>query len=76
MQLSIEGDDLTPALAYTQANIRACMIKDEARADKELTAKMLDKFKLPSQWKVFSEAMQTYLEKLKGTGCIPLSYVV
>jgi hypothetical protein len=52
------------------------MVEDEARADKELTAKMPDKFKLPSNWKVFSEAMQTYLGQLKGTGCIPLSYVI
>ena len=76
VQLPIQAEDLTPALAYTQANIRARMIEDEARADKELTAKMPDKFKIPSNWKVFSEAMQTYLGQLKGTGRIPLSYVI
>jgi hypothetical protein len=37
---------------------------------------MPDKFKLPSNWKVFSEAMETYLGQLKGTGRIPLSYVI
>jgi hypothetical protein len=39
-------------------------------------AKMPDKFKAPSNWKVFSEAMDTYLGQLKGTGRIPLRYVV
>ncbi len=76
LQLPIEADDITPALAYTQANIRTRMIEDEARADKEVTAKMPDKFKSPSNWKVFSEAMETYLGQLKGTGRIPLSYVI
>jgi hypothetical protein len=50
LQLPIIADDLTPALAYMQANIRAHMIEDEARADKERTAKMPDKFKSPSNW--------------------------
>jgi hypothetical protein len=76
LQMPIIADDLTPALAYTQANIRAHMIEDEARADKEPTAKMTDKFKNPSNWKVFAEAMQTYIGQLKGTGRIPLSYVI
>lgn len=52
------------------------MMEDEARADKEPTAKMLDKFKSLYHWKVFAEAMQTFLGQLKGTGCIPLSYVI
>jgi hypothetical protein len=37
---------------------------------------MPDKFKSPSNWKVFAEAMQTSLGQLKGTGRIPLSYVI
>jgi len=64
LQLAVEAEDVTPALAYTQANIRGHMIEDEARADKEPTAKMPDKFKAPSNWKVFSEAMDTYLGQL------------
>jgi hypothetical protein len=76
LQIPINADEVTPALAYTQANIRAHMIEDEARADKEPTAKMPDKFKSPTNWKVFAEAMQTYLGQLKGTGRIPLSYVI
>jgi hypothetical protein len=76
LQLPIEAEELTPALAFTQANIRAHMIEDEVRADKEVTAKMPDKFKSPLNWKIFSEAMETYLGQLKGTGHIPLSYVI
>jgi hypothetical protein len=76
LQITIDAADITPALIYMQANIRAHMIEDEARVDKELTAEMLDKFKIPSNWKVFSEAMETYLGQLKGTGHIPLSYVI
>jgi hypothetical protein len=34
LQLEVEAEDVTPALAYTQANIRGHMIEDEARADK------------------------------------------
>jgi hypothetical protein len=77
LQIAIDAAEITPALAYTQANIRSHMIEDEARADKEPSAKMPDKFKFPSNWKIFSEAnMETYLGQLKGTGRIPLSYVI
>ncbi len=75
LQLPIEAEDVTPALAYTQANIRTRMMEDEARADKE-TAKIPEKFKIPSNWKIFSEALETYLGQLKGTGRIPLCYVI
>ena len=50
--MTIEADDITPALAYTQANIRTLMMEDEVTADKEVTAKMPDKFKSPSNWKI------------------------
>ena len=45
LQLPIEAADVTPALAYTQANIRSHMIEDEARADKETTTKKKKKKK-------------------------------
>ncbi len=35
LQIAIDAAEITPALAYTQANIRSHMIEDEARADKE-----------------------------------------
>jgi peptide methionine sulfoxide reductase MsrB len=37
------------------------MLEDEARADKEQMAKMPDKFKSPSGWHIFAEAMETSL---------------
>ncbi len=37
---------------------------------------MPDKFKIPSTWKIFAEALETYLGQLKGTGRIPLRYVI
>jgi hypothetical protein len=72
LQLLVNADEVTPALAYTQLNMRSHMIKDEAHADKESVAKMPNKFKLPSSWKAFAEALDTYLGQLKGTGHIPL----
>jgi hypothetical protein len=76
VQLPVDANDVTPILIYTQANMRANMIEDEARADREPTAKIPDKFKLPSMWKIFAEALDTYLGQLKGTGRIPLRYVI
>ncbi len=67
-QIPVEANDITPALAYTQANVRAHMLEDELRADKEPSAKMPNKFRSPAGWKIFSEAMETYLGQLKGTG--------
>lgn len=64
----VEANDITPALAYTQANVRAHMLEDELRADKEPSAKRPNKFRSPAGWKIFSEAMETYLGQLKGTG--------
>jgi hypothetical protein len=72
LQIPVEENHIIPALAYSQANIRAHMLEDEARADKEPSTKMPNKFKSPAGWKVFSEAMETYLGQLKGTGWIPL----
>jgi hypothetical protein len=39
LQNPVDAADIMPALAYPQANIRAHMIEDEPRADKEPTAK-------------------------------------
>jgi len=41
-----------------------------------MTAKMPDKFKSPSGWCIFAEAMETYLSHLCGSGHIPLKYVI
>jgi hypothetical protein len=50
------------------------MLEDEAR-DKDSIAKLPDKFKLATQWNVFTETLETYLGQLLGSGRVPLSYV-
>jgi len=45
-------------------------------ADKESVAKAPDKFKIISNWKVFPEALETYLMQLLGSGRVPLSYII
>ncbi len=37
---------------------------------------MPDKFKNPSTWIFFAKALEMYLGQLKGTGHIPLRYVI
>ncbi len=50
-------------------------IEEESKAtDAEL--KMPEKFKLNSKWTYFAEAVDTYLNRLKGHGRIPLNYVI
>ena len=49
---------------------------DEARGVSETLAKAPEKFKVASNWKVFSEAMETYLGQLLGSGRVPLQYVI
>jgi hypothetical protein len=51
-----------------------CLQEDETIGDR--VAKMPDKFKQPSQWRVFAEMTETYLSQLKGSGWVPLNYVI
>ncbi len=46
--------------------------------EREPVAKIPDKFKQPSQWRVFAELVETYLSQLKGTssGRVALNYVI
>lgn len=76
LQKPIDAADVNAVMAYNQAQLMRHMLEDEARADKEQTAKMPDKFKTPSGWRVFAEALETYLMHLKGSGRIPLKYVI
>jgi hypothetical protein len=62
-------------MAVNQAQIICQQLEDEARRDGEALAKAPNKFKSASDWKVFAEAMDTYLVKLVGSGKIPLKYV-
>ncbi len=41
-----------------------------------MIAKAPDKFKIPTSWKVFAEALETYLGQLLGFGATPLKYVI
>jgi hypothetical protein len=74
--LDVNADDFMAIIAYEQSQIMVCLQEDDTAADKEVVAKMPDKFKQPSQWKVFVELMETYLSQLKGCGRVPLNYVV
>jgi hypothetical protein len=44
------------------------MQEDEDIGEKETVAKILDKLKQPSQWRVFAKMNETYLSQLKGSG--------
>jgi riboflavin synthase len=61
LQKPVEAHVVTAVLAYNQAQMMRHMLEDEARADKEQTAKMPEKFKAPNGWRIFAEAMETYL---------------
>jgi hypothetical protein len=56
--------------------IKMVNIAEEIISEKESDVKMPDKFKLTSKWIVFSEALDTYLNRLKGQGRIPLNYII
>ena len=46
------------------------------KGEKEIVAKATDKFKNVSNWKLFAEALETYLSQLLGSGRVPLCYVI
>jgi hypothetical protein len=56
----IVTSDFTMFTALNQAQLMRQQAEDDARLDKEVTAKMPDKFKVAPNWKVFSEAVETY----------------
>jgi hypothetical protein len=66
----------TTALALNQAQVMQQALEDEARVDKEVVAKAPYKFKNASKWKVFAEAMETYLMQLYRSGKVPLNYEI
>jgi len=74
--LSIDADAFTSATAFAQTTLMTRLLEDEARADKDQVATMPEKFKKASEYKLFEESLDTYLGLLKGTGKIPLSYVI
>ena len=76
LHLPLNTQEFTMYTALNQAQLMRQQLEDDARLDKETVAKMPDKFKLASNWKIFSEAMETYLSQLLGSGRVPLSYVI
>jgi hypothetical protein len=76
LQQPIDPDVFTMIVALNQAQIMRQQIEDEQRGDGESTAKAPDKLKTASNRKTFSEAFETYLGQLIGSGRIPLSYAI
>jgi hypothetical protein len=76
LQQPVNPKLFTTMLAQNQAQIMRQYLEDEARSDREQVTKAPDKFKNVSGFKVFAEALETYLSQLYGSGCVPLSYVI
>jgi hypothetical protein len=76
LQDPINPNDFTLVTALNQAQLMRQQQEDEARMDKEVIAKAPDKFKLGSSWKIFAEALETYLGQLLGSGRVPLKYII
>ncbi len=74
--LPVDAEDFTAITAFEQSQLMVRLQEDEAVADKESIAKLPDKFKQPSQWRVFAEMIETYLSQLKGSGRVALNYVI
>ena len=72
----VDARTITAVDIFNQAQVLSRILEDESVSDKEMVAKLPDKFKLASNWKIFAEALDTYLGQLKGTGRIPLKYVI
>ena len=51
-------------------------LEEAEKAEKEIMAKMPKKLKSASGWKIFQEALETYLAQLKGQGNTPIRYII
>jgi hypothetical protein len=76
LQQQVDANDFTTALALNQAQTMRQQLEDDARTDRESVAKAPDKFKSATNWKVFAEALETYLGRLMGSGRVPLKYII
>ncbi len=74
--IPVDADEFTAITAFEQSQLMVHIQEDDAIADKEMVAKMPDKFKQSSQWRVFAEMIETYLSQLKGSGRVPLNYII
>jgi hypothetical protein len=76
LQQPVDADAFTALLALNQAQIMRQALEDESRTDRDVVAKAPENFKNAATWKVFAEAMETYLGQFTGSGRVPLSYVI
>ncbi len=76
LQQLFDLEAFTMIIMLNQAQVMRQQLEDKARSDGESTARAPNKFKTASSWKTFSEAFETYLGQLNGSGRIPLSYVI
>jgi hypothetical protein len=72
---SIDPNLFTRDTAIAES-IKMVNIAEEVTTEKESDVKMPERFKMTSKWIVFSEAVDTYLNRLKGQGRIPLNYII
>lgn len=72
----VNAASITAVEIFNQAQVLSRILEDECISDKETVATPPDKFKIASTGKIFAEALDTYLGQLKGTGRIPLKYVI
>ena len=73
---TMDAAELTAMVAIQQTQMINHAIEEEASADKETVAKPPDKFKDPKTFRIFDEGMWTCLGLVKGTGRVPLKYVI
>jgi hypothetical protein len=71
----INPDLFTGDAAIAEA-IKMVNLAEEAPGEKESDVKLPEKFKITNKWIIFSEAVDTYLNRLRGQGRIPLNYVI
>ncbi len=63
-------------LAVAREEAMKLVYETEESTEKDPEVKLPDKFKLSSKWIIFSEAVNTYLNRLKGVSKIPLNYII
>jgi hypothetical protein len=72
---NINPDLFTREVAINEA-IKMVNAAEEIISEKESDVKLPEKFKITTKWIVFSETIDTYLNRLRGQGRIPLNYVI
>jgi len=72
---SIDPDLFTREVAVAET-IRMVNQAEEIALEKETDIKTPNKFKITTKWIAFSEAVNAYLNRLKGQGHVPLNYII